>query len=30
MNDNIQAIIIKSIISDSGWFDEDWTKFEDW
>ena len=30
MNDNTQAIILKSIISDLGWFDEDWTKFEDW
>jgi len=24
------AVILKSIVLDLGWFDGDWTKFEDW
>jgi len=30
INDNAQAIIPKSMVPDPEWFDEDWTKFEDW
>ena len=29
-NENIQAIMLKSIVLDSGWFNGDQTKFEDW
>ena len=29
-NNNVQAVMPKSMISDPGWFDRDWTKFEDW
>jgi len=30
INENIQAVILKSIVPDLGWFDGDQTKFEDW
>ena len=29
-NDNIQAIMPKSIVPDPVWFNGDWIKFEDW
>jgi len=29
MNENIQAVIPKSMVLDPGWFDRDQTKFED-
>jgi len=29
-NGNIQTMMPKSIVPDPGWFDSDWTKFEDW
>ena len=29
-NKNIQAVIPKNMVPDPGWFDGDWTKFEDW
>jgi len=29
-NENVQTVISKSIILDSGWFDGDQTKFENW
>ena len=25
-----QTVMLKSMVLDSGWFDSDWTKFEDW
>ena len=28
--ETIQVIIPKSMVSDSEWFDGDWTKFKDW
>ena len=30
INNNVQAVTPKSMVSDPGWFDRDWTKFEDW
>ena len=30
MNNNIQATMLKSIVPDSGWFDGNRTKFENW
>ena len=30
INKNVQASMLKSIVLDLGWFDGDWTKFEDW
>ena len=30
MNENIQAVIPKSMVLDPEWFDGDWTKFENW
>ena len=29
-NENIQVVMPKNIVPDPGWFDSDWTKFEDW
>ena len=29
-NKNVQAIMLKSMVPDLGWFNRDWTKFEDW
>ena len=29
-NENIQAMMPKSMVLDPGWFDGDQTKFEDW
>ena len=29
-NENAQASMLKSMVPDPGWFDRDWTKFEDW
>ena len=28
--ENRQAGLLKNIVLDPGWFDGDWTKFEDW
>ena len=28
-NETVQAVMLKSMVPDSGWFDGDWTKFED-
>ena len=30
MNDNVQAVMPKSMVSDLGWFNRNRTKFEDW
>ena len=30
INENIQAVIPKSMVLDPGWFDSDQIKFEDW
>jgi len=30
MNNNIQAVMLKSMVPDPKWFDRDQTKFEDW
>ena len=30
ISENIQAVILKNMILDLGWFDSDQTKFEDW
>ena len=29
-NENVQAGMLKSMVPDPGWFDGDWSKFEDW
>jgi len=29
-NNNTQAVMPKSIVPDPGWFNGNWTKFEDW
>ena len=29
-NNNTQAVMPKSMVPDPGWFNGDWTKFEDW
>ena len=29
-NENAQARVLRSMVSDPGWFDDDQTKFEDW
>ena len=30
VSENIQAGLPKSMVPDPGWFDGDWSKFEDW
>ena len=30
INENIQAVMPKSMVLNSGWFDRDQTKFENW
>ena len=30
INENVQAVMLKNIVLDPGWFDSDQTKFEDW
>jgi len=29
-SENVQAGLPKNMVPDPGWFDGDWTKFEDW
>ena len=29
-SENVQAGLPKSMVLDPGWFDGDWSKFEDW
>ena len=29
-SENVQAGLPKNMVPDLGWFDGDWTKFEDW
>ena len=29
-SENVQAGLLKNMVPDPGWFDGDWTKFEDW
>ena len=29
-NENVQVVILKNMVLDPGWFNRDWTKFEDW
>ena len=30
VNKNVQAGLLKNMVPDPGWFDGDWSKFEDW
>ena len=30
ISENVQAEMLKNMVPDPGWFDSDWTKFEDW
>ena len=30
MNENVQAVMPKSMVPDLGWFDRDQTRFKDW
>ena len=30
INENVQAVMLKNIVLDLGWFDSDQTKFENW
>ena len=30
VSENIQAGLLKNMVPDPGWFDGDWSKFEDW
>ena len=30
INENVQAVMLKNIVLDPGWFDSDQTKIEDW
>ena len=30
VSENVQAGLLKNMVPDPGWFDGDWSKFEDW